>query len=232
LGSSSSITVGLLHALYTYQGELVTAERLAREACEIEIDTLCSPIGIQDQHIAAYGGLRHFKFRPDGTVSAELISLNETERREFGSNLHLFFLNRMRKAGDILKEQKAGIEGKTNVLDSIRDMVEPFKAALLRRDFDRCGRFLDEGWAEKKKLANCITNPEINRYYEVAREAGALGGKVAGAGAGGFLLLYCQRWKQKRVFDTMHEMGLKELPFNLDGYGSRVAFSQNCFTWL
>jgi D-glycero-alpha-D-manno-heptose-7-phosphate kinase len=231
LGSSSSITVALLHALYTYQGELVTAEKLAKEACEIEIDILGSPIGIQDQYIAAYGGLRHFEFRPDGTVGAELLLLNETERRQFGSNLHLFFLNRTRKAGDILKEQRAKIGEKRKVLDSMRDMVQPFKEAILKRDFDSCGRFLHEDWSEKKKLVDRITNPEIERYYEVARETGALGGKVSGAGAGGFLLLYCQRWKQNRVFEKMHEMGLKELPFNLERYGSRVIFTQNGYAW-
>ena len=231
LGSSSSVTVALLHAFYTYQGKLVTAESLAKEACEIEIDILGSPIGIQDQYIAAYGGLRHFDFQHDGTVGVEALSLSETERRQFGSNLHLFFLNKTRKASDILQEQKTGINAKRKVLDSMHDMVEPFKEAILKRDFDSAGNFLHEAWKKKQTLAANITNPEIERYYEAAREAGALGGKVAGAGGGGFLLIYCQRWKQNRVFEKMHELGLKELPFHLERYGSRVALNQRHYDW-
>ena len=231
LGSSSSVTVALLHAFYTYQGELVTAESLAREACEIEIDILGSPIGIQDQYIAAYGGLRHFDFQHDGTVGVEALSLSETERRQFGSNLHLFFLNKTRKASDILQEQKTGINAKRKVLDSMHDMVEPFKEAILKRDFDSAGNFLHEAWKKKQTLATNITNPEIEQYYEAARDAGALGGKVAGAGGGGFLLIYVQRWKQNRVFEKMHELGLKELPFHLERHGSGVVLNQRQYDW-
>ncbi len=231
LGSSSSITVALLHALYSYKGELVTAERLAKEACEIEIDVVGSPIGIQDQYIAAYGGLRHFAFFQDGTVSVETVPLTGTERRKFGSNLHLFFLNKTRRANAILSEQKAGISHNINVLRSIHDMVQPLKEALLRKDFDQTGLLLHKGWQEKQRLAALITSPEIEWYYQGALSAGALGGKVVGAGGGGFLLIYCQRWNQTKLFEKMHELGLRELPFHLDNYGSRVIFNQRQYDW-
>ena len=231
LGSSSSITVALLHALYAHRGELVTAERLAREACEIEIDILCSPIGMQDQYIAAYGGLRHFCFKPNGNVGSEDLLLNEKEMRQFGSNLQLFFLDKTRKANTILKQQKANIETIRETLDSMRGMVKPFKAALLRKDFDSAGRLLHQTWIKKKCLSPGISNPEIDRFYEAAIEAGAIGGKVAGAGGGGFLLTYCQRFNQNRLFEKMLDLGLRELPFHLERHGSRVIFSQNRYEW-
>lgn len=227
LGSSSSITVALLHALYCYRGKLVSAERLAREACEIEIDVLGSPIGIQDQYIAAYGGLRHLDFRHDGSVGIEELSLTPSERRKFKSTLHLFYLNRTRKANYILKEQKARIEEKRQILDSMRDMVLPFKQALLDKNFDESGRILHDGWMKKKSLTNSISRPEIDRYYEVALNAGALGGKVSGAGGGGFLLLYCPIHSRTLFLEQMDMIGLTELPFNLEPYGSRAIFAQN-----
>jgi D-glycero-alpha-D-manno-heptose-7-phosphate kinase len=231
LGSSSSITVALLHALYSYRGELVSAERLAREACEIEIDILGSPIGIQDQYIAAYGGFRHFDFRPNGTVASEEIPLTENEKRKFKSCLHLFFLNRTRKAESILTEQKAGIAAKKQVLDSMRDMVLPFKQALLDLNFDQSGHLLNEAWMKKRTLAAGITRPEIDRYYEAALEIGALGGKVTGAGGGGFLLFYCPIHKRTSFLEKMWGMGLTELPFMLERYGSRVIFAQNGYSY-
>jgi D-glycero-alpha-D-manno-heptose-7-phosphate kinase len=227
LGSSSSITVALLHALYSYRGELISAECLARDACEIEIDILGSPIGIQDQYIAAYGGLRHLNFEPDSSVGIEKLELNGNDKRKFKSCLHLFYLNRTRKANDILKEQKAGIEDNLKTLDSMRDMVLPFKESLLNYDFDRSGQILHEGWLKKKTLASSITQPEIDGYYEAALEAGALGGKVTGAGGGGFLLLYCPLHKRKAFLEKMWSLGLTELPFKLEHYGSRVIFSHN-----
>lgn len=231
LGSSSSLTVGLLHAFYTYQGFLVTAEQLAREACEIEIEILGAPIGIQDQYIAAYGGLRCFQFRRDGSVDVENINLTEAEGRQLGSNMHLFYLNRTRKANDVLCEQNARISDNKVILDSLHAMVNPFKQVLINRNFDEIGLMLDKAWEEKKKLAQNITNPEIEAHYQAAKDAGALGGKVAGAGGGGFLMLYCQRDKQNSLFQRMKELKLKELPFHLERYGSRVVYNQKNYDW-
>lgn len=227
LGSSSSITVALLHALYCYCGKLVTAEQLAREACDIEIDILNSPIGIQDQYIAAYGGLRHFDFHPNGLVDIDRLALNETEKKEFKSNLRLFYLKKTRKASVILEKQKAGIDVNRTLLDAMRDMVFPFKKALQRMEFHKAGAILHESWMKKKSLAENISSSEIDRYYEAALEAGALGGKVTGAGGGGFLLTFCPFHKQKSFIEKMSAVGLSELPFNFEKHGSKVIFTQN-----
>jgi len=227
LGSSSSITVALLHALYGFRGHLVTSEQLAQEACEIEIDNVGSPIGIQDQYIAAYGGLRHLDFRPDGSVGIEELSLTSAEKREFGSNLHLFYLKKTRKAKVILEKQKATIETNREVLDAMRDMVVPFRETLYALNFDKIGRILHEAWMKKKSLADNISSSEIDQYYQAALEAGALGGKVTGAGGGGFLMLFCPVHKRSQLLKKMGLMGLSELPFNLAPHGSMVIFSQN-----
>ena len=231
LGSSSSITVGLLNTFYSYQGELVTAERLAKEACEIEIDILGSPIGIQDQYIAAYGNFRIFKFDQDGTVQVERLNILDSKRLKFGSNLHLFFLNKTRKSETILREQKANIQAKRNVLCKMRDTVPKIRKALLNNSFDEVGMMLHECWEEKKKLSRQISNPEIDEFYHQALNAGALGGKVSGAGAGGFLLIYCPQSCQERLSIKMNELGLRELPFHLESDGSKVIFNQRRYRW-
>lgn len=231
LGSSSSLTVALLHALYSYQGELVSSERLAKEACEIEIDILGAPIGIQDQYIAAYGGLRHFNFQPDGTVKIETIALSGEDRRKFGSNLYLFFLNRTRKANEILSEQKIRINENMSSLNHIYEMLMPFKEVLLSKRFEDVGRILDRSWKEKRKLASNISDADIEEYYRAGIEAGALGGKVVGAGGGGFLLFYCERSNQSRMFQRMNELGLRELPFHLERHGSRTIYNQSNYDW-
>lgn len=227
LGSSSSITVALLHALYGYCGKLVTAEQLAKEACEIEIDTLNSPIGIQDQYIAAYGGLRHFNFYPDGSVGIENLLLNGNQINRFKASLHLFYLKKTRKSSVILEKQKAGIDANRTLLDSMRDLVLPFKEALIEMKFDKAGLILHETWMKKKSLAENISSSEIDRYYETALKAGALGGKVTGAGGGGFLLTFCPLQKQESFLEKMDAVGLSELPFNLERHGSTVIFTQN-----
>ena len=227
LGSSSSITVALLHALYSYRGILVTADRLAREACEIEIDILGAPIGIQDQYIAAFGGLRHFDFQPDGSVGVDEITISDGDKRRFESNLRLFYLNKTRSANNILEEQKAGIQENKNILDSMRQIVMPFKNLLQTGDFDKAGLLLHENWLKKKSLAPHITNVVIDKYYKQALHAGALGGKISGAGGGGFLLTYCPSSKQDFFLREMTAIGLSELPFKIEKYGSRVIFYQN-----
>jgi len=227
LGSSSSITVALLHALYSFRGVLVTAERLAREACEIEIDTLDSPIGIQDQYIAAYGGLRHFRFQPDGTVKTDALSLNNIKKRQFESSLHLFYLKKTRLANHILKEQVAGIKNNKMILDSMGNIVIPFKEAIQSGNFDETGKLLHENWMKKKSLASRISTSEIDQYYQIALDSGALGGKVTGAGGGGFLLIYCSLHKQKSFLKKMRATGLSDLPFTMEQYGSRVIFASN-----
>ena len=225
LGSSSSVTVGLLNALYMYQGEQVTAERLAREACEIEIDICGKPIGKQDQYIAAYGGVRFIKFNPDETVEVEKLPLTDAQLRKLGSNLLLFYTGKTRKSAEVLSEQKERMRKGENIeyLRKIKELVIPMKEAILKGDYDAIGELLHLNWMYKRQLASKITDPEIDELYERALAAGALGGKISGAGGGGFLLLYVPRHKQDAVREELKE--LRELPFLIERDGSKVIFN-------
>lgn len=225
LGSSSSFAVGLLNALYAYKGMLRSAEQLAREACHLEIDILGEPIGKQDQYIAAYGGLRYIQFNPDETVFIEPIMYNKVNKDELNQNLLLLYMGDTRKAGSILEEQKANIRqgDKTEFLRKMRDL-----AVELRKNLNSdcspeiLGVFLHKGWSLKKQLASGISSREIDGYYEKALNVGALGGKVLGAGGGGFLLLYCPREKQARVREALNVLTFTE--FLLEPEGSKIIY--------
>ena len=223
LGSSSTVTVGALHALYTYLGEMVSAETLAREACNIEMDVLKKPIGIQDQYIAAYGNLRYFEFLPDGQVKAEKVTLDLETRRGFNDRFLLFFTGVSRRADTILREQKENIKDRIAILREIKQMVHEAKKFLANGDFDAFGLLLHESWMLKKSLAGSITNGAIDDMYELARRSGAIGGKITGAGGGGFLLLYVPYEKQLSVRKAL--CGLRELPFRLESDGTKVIFN-------
>jgi D-glycero-alpha-D-manno-heptose-7-phosphate kinase len=223
LGSSSTVTVGALHALYTYLGEMVSAETLAREACNIEMDVLKKPIGIQDQYIAAYGNLRYFEFLPDGQVKAEKVTLDLETRRGFNDRFLLFFTGVSRRADTILREQKENIKDRIVILREIKQMVHEAKKFLANGDFDAFGLLLHESWMLKKSLAGSITNGAIDDMYELARRSGAIGGKITGAGGGGFLLLYVPYEKQLSVRNAL--CGLRELPFRLESDGTKVIFN-------
>jgi D-glycero-alpha-D-manno-heptose-7-phosphate kinase len=223
LGSSSTVTVGALHALYTYLGEIVSAERLARESCSIEIDRLKKPIGIQDQYIAAYGNLRFFDFQPDGEVKVEKVPLEIESRRALNDRFLLFFTGMSRKADSILKEQKKNIKDQTPLLREIKQMVHEARKVLSAGDFDSFGLLLHESWKLKKQLAGKITNGAIDDLYELAIRSGAIGGKITGAGGGGFLLLYVPYERQLAVRNALCE--LQELPFRLESEGTKVIFN-------
>jgi D-glycero-alpha-D-manno-heptose-7-phosphate kinase len=223
LGSSSTVTVGALHAMYSHLNELVVAERLAREACEIEIDTLGKPIGIQDQYIAAYGGLRFFEFRPDGCVHSQPVNLSQERCRLLNENLLLFFTGITRRADTILTEQKQKIADRRAVLAEMKALAYTARDALLSGELDEIGRLLHEGWLLKKQLASQISNSHLDEMYEAARRAGAIGGKITGAGGGGFLLLYCPPGTAEKVRDALSH--LRELPFLLAQDGSKVIFN-------
>ncbi len=223
LGSSSTVTVGLLHAMYAYQGILVTAETLAQQACKIEIDVLGKPIGKQDQYIAAYGNLRRFDFHADGSVSAAAVELTEEKRRRFGEALMLFYTGITRQADSILSEQKANIEDKRGALDRMKGQVAEVEATLTEGNMNKVGRLMQAGWDWKKQMAGRISSAEIDTLYESALDAGATGGKIAGAGGGGFLLLYCPPDRQSAVREVLAEM--KELPFSLERDGTKVIFN-------
>lgn len=223
LGSSSSVTVGLLQALYQYRGEIVEAERLAKEACEIEIDILGKPLGKQDQYIAAYGGLRHFEFKKDDSVCMTLPQIDSNFIYELGHHLMLFYTNQARKAVDILTDQKKKIVNKTKILEQMRNQSFELLKTFGRGDLKSLGAVLDEGWRLKKQLADGITSPEIDEMYKIAKHAGAVGGKIAGAGGGGFLLLFVPPEKHSKVRQALQDY--RELKFNLERDGSKVIFN-------
>ncbi len=223
LGSSSSVLVGLLNALYLYQGIPVNADKLAEEACEIEIDVLKKPIGKQDQYVAAYGGLKYFIFNEDHTVTVNTPKVTNETLGNLSENLLLFFTGKTRKAAVVLKKQKKNINNKIELLKKMRDQADKLLDHLERDDFGYLGKALEDGWVLKKQLALGITDPEIDRMYLKAKKAGAKGGKIAGAGGGGFLLLYVPLHKQTSVRAALKDY--RELPFKLERDGSKAIFN-------
>jgi len=223
LGSSSTVVVGALHAMYAYRGEIVPSEQLAREACEIEIEILRKPIGIQDQYIAAYGGLRFLEFLPSGQVVCQRVNLDPPLLRRLNENLLLFFTGMTRQAAAILGEQQRNIDGRRATLREMKQIAHTARSELASGNLDGIGCLLHESWLLKKQLAGSISNSTLDDMYDAARRAGATGGKITGAGGGGFLLLYCPREKQDSVRVAL--AGLQELPFQLEGDGSKVIFN-------
>jgi len=221
LGSSSSITVGLLQALHAYQGKSATAEDLARQACQIEIDILGKPIGKQDQYISAYGNMRFITFQSSG-VEVEKIELTKEAKRKLNENLMLFYTGVTRQASQILTVQKANIKNRLSVLREMAKLAFEAKDALISETFNEFGELLHHGWELKKQLSDNVTNAEIEGIYQAAREAGAIGGKITGAGGGGFLLLYCPTQVRDNVRASLGR--LRELPFHFQDDGSKVIF--------
>jgi D-glycero-alpha-D-manno-heptose-7-phosphate kinase len=209
--------------MYAFLNQIVTAEQLAREACEIEIDHLGKPIGIQDQYIAAYGGFRFLEFTPSGRVKIESINLDEKTKRRLNESLLLFFTGMTRKADTILTEQKTNIQQRMETLGQMKDMAYTARNELLAGNIDILGYLLHESWQLKKKLASQISNGTIDDWYNAARNAGALGGKITGAGGGGFLLIYCPFERREQVRAALSH--LRELPFQLEPDGTKVIFN-------
>jgi D-glycero-alpha-D-manno-heptose-7-phosphate kinase len=225
LGSSSSFTVGLLNALYTHMEEYKSPKELAKEACRLEIDVLGEPIGKQDQYIAAYGGLRHILFNQDDTVSTDMLIIPKSVKDELESNLLLFYTGITRKAGDILSMQKRNTGKKMEFLDMMKVLSFELKDSLLRKDIATFGGMLHKNWEYKKKLAAGITNPLIEKHYRLAMKSGALGGKILGAGGGGFLLLYCEQARQNSVIKNLAPLRL--VPFRLENHGTRIVYKDD-----
>jgi D-glycero-alpha-D-manno-heptose-7-phosphate kinase len=223
LGSSSTVTVGALHAMYTYRGEIVSAARLAQEACAIEIETLKKPIGVQDQYIAAYGGLRYFEFLPDGEVRSEKVKISPEGQRVLNDNFLLFFTGITRQSSSILREQTSNIKARLSELREIKQMTCQARSDIEKGNFDALGVLIHQSWELKKRLAGTISNGHINEIYASARRAGAIGGKITGAGGGGFLLLYVPYKYQNKVRTALN--GLQELPFRLESDGTKVIFN-------
>ena len=223
LGSSSTYAVGLLHALHAFKGEYVSGRQLAHEACQIEIERLGDPIGKQDQYIAAYGGMCRIRFNADESVFVDPVICSPHTRKALQDNLLIFYTGITRRAGDILQIQKATTDQKMDVLTRMKDLCGQILEVLQDgRSLHRFGEILHEAWLNKRTLVREISNDSINDYYEKALEAGAIGGKLLGAGGGGFLLFYVEPQNQSRVRKAL--MGLQELPFRFEQQGSKVIY--------
>jgi len=230
LGSSSSITVALLHALYTYRNQLVTAEQLAADACRIEIDILGKPIGRQDQYAAAYGGINKFTFCAGDITIRKPIVISGLTRRKFSSSLLLYFTGITRSADKILSVQKTNLSSAETfqATQQMVSLVDPFMDAISSGDMSTCAELMDKNWQMKQKLAPGISNDHIGKMYRTAKKAGALAGKIVGAGGGGFLLLFVPREKQNDVFEALRNY--RELPFMFSESGSMVIFDDRSYS--
>lgn len=224
LGSSSSFTVGLLNAISAYQNRAVSAETLGDLACKIEIDRLGSPIGKQDQYAAAYGGLNLISFYPDETVNVEKIIMNPIKKKELDENLILIFTGDTRSANSILEKQNEALTASSNT-ENQRELVKLalyLKKSLEDNNIEDFGRYLHEGWQLKKSFTKAISNNIIDDIYNKGLTAGALGGKLLGAGGGGFVLFYCPLENQADFRSKMQN--LKEMKFNFDDHGSKIIY--------
>ena len=224
LGSSSSVTVGVLNALYQLQGKAVSAQVLASQACDIEIKILGKPIGVQDQYIAAFGGLRFIDFSKKG-IEVNGVRLGVVVRDKLNRNLMVFYTGTTRKAESILEEQKQNISSKKDVLKKLAAAAREGKKLLANGQIELFGQLLEESWKLKKLLASGITNNQIDNMYRISKKAGALGGKISGAGGGGFLTLIVPPDKHDAVISAL--AGYRHLPVNLSRDGSKVIFNIN-----
>ena len=223
MGSSSSFTVGLLNALHALKGNFVSQDQLAREACEVEIDRLREPIGKQDQYIAACGGIQFFRFQPDGQVLADPVICTPETKRELQRRLMLFFVGGTRAARSILAKQSANTPAKMGALRRLCSIACQMREVLTQgRDLNCFGYLLNEAWQVKRSLEESISNPQIDQVYERATNAGALGGKLLGAGSGGFVLFYCEPHYQERLRQALKP--LEEIRFAFDPQGTKVIY--------
>jgi D-glycero-alpha-D-manno-heptose-7-phosphate kinase len=229
LGSSSAVTVGLLHALFAYQGHQVSGTELAERACTIEIDRCGKPIGKQDQYIAALGGVRDIRFGPGEEVIAEELQLPAAQRRALQQQIMLFYTGITRSANVILAEQNANLKSNQQQLDILRDLAGFAVERLSRGDVDAIGPAIRESWEAKRKLASGVSTGQIDQLVGRALDAGAAGVKLTGAGGGGFLLVLCPMERQRAVRAALTE--LQELPVRLDRLGSRVIFNVQRDIW-
>jgi D-glycero-alpha-D-manno-heptose-7-phosphate kinase len=225
LGSSSSFTTALLHALYAYNGMFVNKEELSSKACEIEINRLGEPIGKQDQYAASYGGLNLIEFNPDDTVLVTPVTLKRKIITQLQDNLLLFYMGSQRNTREILQDQKKQIsmsKEKFNNLGKMVDLAYEMCMQLQEGDLQGFGKSMHRGWELKCTLSGKITNNTINNYYNRALKYGALGGKLLGAGGGGFLLLYVESDKQDTIRKVLFDC--YELPFKFDWGGSKIIY--------
>lgn len=219
IGGSSTFTVGLLNALYTYRGTPPSRSTLAEKACEIEIETINKPNGKQDQYAAAYGGLNYMEFMPDDTVDIRLIPITFDFKYAFEKRCMLFYTGVSREAVSVLAEQNKNMDRNHQILGEMRDLVDDFRISIITNNLKNIGMILHENWQLKKKLASKVSNTKIDNYYKIAMDNGAIGGKVCGAGGGGFLLIYAEPEYQEAIRSALK---LKEIPFKIEPIGSVI----------
>jgi len=225
LGSSSSFTVGMINLCNAYTGKYMSKEDIGDYACNIEINKLGEPIGKQDQYAAAVGGINYFEFTQNDTVKIEKIIMKRDRYKELEENLLLFYLGDSRSASDILKEQSSSIISNQAKIENTKKMVllaQDLKQELLNNNIDIFGEILHTGWMYKKELASGISNERINYYYDLGIKNGALGGKLLGAGGGGFLLFYANKEHQEHLRKSLSE--LHEFDFRFDEDGTTIIY--------
>ena len=225
MGSSSSYVVGLLNALYAYQGKHVNAEKLAREACQIEIDILKKPIGKQDQYIAAYGGFQYIQFNSNESVYVDPIICKIETKKILEKKLLLFYTGITRSSDPILAKQTknmASLTSKRKIMTKMVHLAGEMNNALNENKLDRFGRMLHENWILKKQMAEGVSNPQIDKWYEIALKNGAIGGKLLGAGGGGFLLFYAPEEKHKKIVSALSDLSCQG--FSFEPQGSKIIF--------
>ncbi|MEQ8850662.1 MAG: hypothetical protein RIB32_02655 [Phycisphaerales bacterium] len=223
MGSSSTLTVGVLNALHAYAGRIVSREQLAQESCRIEIDELGKPIGRQDQYAAAYGGMNYIRFNADHTVDVSPVPISSDLLAELDSRILLLYTDQQRDADSILKKQSAGTADKRTVLTQMRDLAAEMRDDICStQDLDRFAAYLHEGWELKRSLGFGISQQRIDEWYTAARKAGAQGGKLLGAGGGGFLLVMAPPEKHEAIREAVGRP--RELEFKSSRLGSRIAF--------
>lgn len=222
LGSSSSFTVALLHLLHTYKGEFVSKYKLAKQACEVEIEKLGEPIGKQDQFAASFGGLNFFEFQPSGYVNVEPIIMKTESYNRLQDNILMFYLGGVHSASAILKEQSKNVQSvdKAKIQQKMCELTRTLKDELQTNNIDAMGELLHANWMLKKSLASGISTPLIDETYDKAMKAGALGGKLLGAGGAGFMIFYVKPEKQSSVRKALNY--LREMSFEMDNSGASI----------
>ncbi|MDZ4713420.1 MAG: sugar kinase [bacterium] len=227
LGTSSTFTIALLAALFAYKRQYHSLEKLAECACDIEIKILKEPIGKQDQYAAAFGGFNAYTFNKDGSVYVEPVKISDGALMELQNNIFLFYLNKKRSAGDILKDQnKKTKDNNKEVIDRLHKIKEiglHTKKILEKNTINEFGELLHEHWLIKKGMSKKISDPLIDEIYEAATKNGAVGGKVIGAGGGGFLLFYCP-YEKTRLLSAMKKFGLSPTWFSFEKEGVKTGF--------
>jgi len=223
LGSSSAFTVGLLNSLYAYKGEYKNPAELAELACKIEIDILGEPIGKQDQYASAFGGLKKYSFNTDGTVTVKEVEIGPEAWHALDMCTSLFYTGITRKASSVLHDQKTNIGINLDNLNMLKEIVLQGEGYFKNGDIENIGILLDENWEKKKRLSDRISNEEIDAIYSQAKQAGAYGGKLLGAGGGGYFLFAYPRESHKHIASALK--GYKEMPFAFEASGSRIVFN-------